>query len=289
MLVSREELRFDFNGARFDLQIPAERKWLGWIFNQFLYGEITGIQCGHWLFRAPHLGAATFLARQASEELAHFRKFLRILSLLNEKPAAAHWAVKFLATGMMGGTWGEHVALEMALGEGLVLTVFYAMADTIGDPEIQKILHTSALEEERHVEFGERETREWIRSYPSSKRLLLGLAYVQLLVLKRLRSGVIQRVNRSLHSEHPVMKQFDLFFDHTVRSFELRIDRLGLSSKPIGQFSLVTRLELVLLIPIRMIYARLFTRTPVLTKAYLTDPSLRLEAERFVASQSTLE
>ena len=111
-------------GAGFDLAKPEERQLLAWVFNQFLYGEVTGIQCGHWLYHSPSLQAATFIAKQAGEELAHVRKFLRIFSLLGEKPGPAHWAVRFLSTGMMGGSWGEHVALEMALGEGLVLSVF---------------------------------------------------------------------------------------------------------------------------------------------------------------------
>ena len=131
MLISRQELTYDFNGAAFDLEKAGDRALLAWIFNQFLYGEVTGIQCGHWLYRAPHLNAAAFLAKQAGEELSHVRKFLRILSLLGEKPDTAHSAVRFLSTGMMGGIWGEHVAIEMALGEGLVLGVFYALIDTI--------------------------------------------------------------------------------------------------------------------------------------------------------------
>src|SRR4051794_2204621 len=155
MLVPKQELRFDWQGAGFDLSRPEERKLLAWVFNQFLYGEVTGIQCGHWLYRAPSLRAASFLAKQAGEELSHVRKILRIFSLLGERPGRAHPAIVFLSTGMMGGSWGEHVALEMAIGEGLVLGVFYAMADTIPHPEIRKILEQAVGEEERHVEFGE--------------------------------------------------------------------------------------------------------------------------------------
>jgi len=102
MIVLRDELRFDFKGAQFDLTSESDRKLLGWIFNQFLYGEVTGIQCGHWLYQAPSLNAASFLAKQASEELSHVRKILRIFSLLGEKPDKAHWAIRFLSTGMMG-------------------------------------------------------------------------------------------------------------------------------------------------------------------------------------------
>src|SRR5207244_168903 len=118
------------------------------------YGEASGIQCGYWLYRAPTINAAVFLAKQAGEELSHFKRILRIFSILGEEPEKAHWAVRFLSTGMMGRSWGEHVAIEMALGEGLVLSVFYALEDTIGNPEIQKILSSAIVEEERHVEFG---------------------------------------------------------------------------------------------------------------------------------------
>jgi hypothetical protein len=74
MTVSRDELRFDFQGAQFNLSNEVDRKLLGWILNQFLYGEVTGIQCGYWLYRAPSLSAASFLAKQASEELSHVRR-----------------------------------------------------------------------------------------------------------------------------------------------------------------------------------------------------------------------
>ena len=43
MRVSRDELRFDFGEARF--RLPRDRALLAWIVDQFLYGEVTGIQC----------------------------------------------------------------------------------------------------------------------------------------------------------------------------------------------------------------------------------------------------
>src|SRR3954470_12154366 len=98
MLIQESELRFDFRGAQFDLGKPSDRKLLGWVFNQFLYGEVTGIQCGHWLYRAPHLNAAAFLAKQAAEEISHVRKILRIFTLLGEKPGEAHPAIRYLST-----------------------------------------------------------------------------------------------------------------------------------------------------------------------------------------------
>src|SRR2546425_1166193 len=103
-----------------------------WMTNQFLYGEVTGIQCGHWLYRAPDLEAARFFSRQAVEEFQHVENFVRILELLGEPPAPAHRMVRFLSTGMMPGSFEEHVCLEMALGEGFVLMALYGVIDKIG-------------------------------------------------------------------------------------------------------------------------------------------------------------
>src|SRR3954467_15836056 len=115
MLLTREEMSFDFGGARFD---PVrDKQVLGWMMNQFLYGEVTGIQCGHWLYQAPDLAAALFFSRQAVEEFQHVDNFVRILQLLGERPAPALPLVRFLSTGMMPATFEEHVCLEMALGE----------------------------------------------------------------------------------------------------------------------------------------------------------------------------
>lgn len=277
MLIPREELRFDFKGGRFDLRSEADRRLLGWIFSQFLYGEVTGIQCGWWLYRAPHLDAAVFLARQAGEELSHVRRILKILSLLGEKPERAHGAVRFLATGMMGHSWGEHVALEMALGEGLVLGVFYAMLDTIPDPEIQRILSTAIVEEERHVEFGERETILWLQRYPGSRRLLLGLGLVQVRALRLLKRFVLKRLAQRVGPSHPVMSQFEAFYDQAVRCFETRIERLGLSPSPLGRLGLPAKVSLMLSLPFRMLWGRFALRTTPLTKTYLEDPALNKE------------
>ncbi len=280
MLIEESELRFDFKGAKFDLDKPSERKLLGWVFNQFLYGEVTGIQCGHWLYRAPHLNAAAFLAKQAGEEISHVRRILRILTLLDEKPAPAHGAIRFLSTGMMGGSWGEHVALEMALGEGLVLGVFYAMADTIPHPEIHKILATAAVEEQRHVEFGERETIAWLKGNPRAKRSILAQALVQSIALRWLKGYVIRKLV-ARHPGHPVLSQFDGFYDHVLRNFNLRIERLGLCDRPLDRLGFSERTLLLSLLPIRRLWLKLTSRKErLLTATYLTDPVLLAESER---------
>jgi hypothetical protein len=282
MLVSREELRYDFGGAQFDLARIEERRLLAWVFNQFLYGEVTGIQCGHWLYHAPSLQAASFLAKQAGEELSHVRKILRVFSLLGEKPSSAHWAVRFLSTGMMGSSWGEHVALEMALGEGLVLSVFYVLVDTTRDhKEIHKILETAAHEEERHVEFGERETLMWLQSNPGSRPLLLGLAVVQSWALHLLQGFVTKQVVKQVGPEHPVLKRFGAFYEHALTSFELRIERLGLAAKPLSQFSRFEKIRLVAALPFRKLLWRFKGRVPLLTETYLADPALEAESRRY--------
>lgn len=279
MLVSREEMRFDFKEARFDLRKESDRKLLGWIFNQFLYGEVTGIQCGHWLYQAPHLNAAVFLAKQASEELSHVRKILRILSLMGEKPGPAHWAIRFLSTEMMGKSWGEHVTLEMALGEGLVLGVFYAMADTIEHPEIRKILETATLEEERHVEFGERETQAWLEHHPETRGFLLGSALLQIWILLRFRGFIIRRLAKD--SQNPILAVFPEFYDHAVKCFELRVERLGLSQKRLSELGGFEKLCLMVCVPIRQFASRFKRRKPLLTSTYLDDPMLKTESRHF--------
>ncbi len=281
MLIPRSELSFNFRGAKFDVQKVEDRRFLVWVFNQFLYGEVTGIQCGHWLYHAPHLNAASFLAKQASEELSHVRKILRILSILGGQPAPAHAMIRFLSTGMMGKNWGEHVCLEMALGEGLVLTVFYALADTIDQPEIKKILESALVEEERHVIFGERETRAWLESHPEDRKLLLGKALLQVYALSRLKRFVLKRLFRSKAIEHPVLSQFDVFYDHVIRMFNIRVERLGLSRRSTADIGFLERWSLILMLPLRGLRAKLRRRHRLLTSTYLQDPTLAQETERF--------
>src|SRR2546430_12443937 len=123
MLLTREEMTFDFGGARLD---PVrDRQLLGWMMNQFLYGEVTGIQCGHWLYDAPDLEAARFFSRQAVEEFQHVDNFVRILALLGEEPAAAQPMVRLLTTGIIPASFEAHVCLTMAPSERLVLMPLY--------------------------------------------------------------------------------------------------------------------------------------------------------------------
>jgi bacterioferritin (cytochrome b1) len=283
MLLSREEMSFDFAGARLD---PVRDKDLvEWIMNQFLYGEMTGIQVGHWLYEAPDVAAARFLARQALEEMQHVDNFLRMLRMMDMRPKPAHPMVRFLSTGMMGGSWAEHVCLEMAAGEGFVLVAFYAVIDTLDHQGSIDILRRAVKQEERHVEFGEQQTMRAIESRPGVRRRLTGLHLVSLWGVTRLGRFIQKR----LPQDHPVLRHMPAFLAHTNRCAELRMQRMGLLDRPLAELSRV-RAALYILeaygaklpgalislvkLPFRLLAAP-FRRRRRLTDTYLDDPYVR--------------
>jgi len=303
MLLSREEMAFDFGGAKLDpVKDARDRDVIVWAVQQFLYGEITGIQIGHWLFNAPDLDAARFLSRQAVEEFQHVGNFLRILEILGARPAPAAAPVRFLATGLMGGDWAEHVAMEMALGEGLVLQSFYAMIEAVDEPEIVAILKRAVKQEERHVEFGEQRTMRAIAGKPWLRRRLLGLALVTLWGVARLEAVMKAR----LPMDHPAHKQLPALVRHSVQVAETRLMRIGLIDRPLSSLSTGRRLLLVLeayagkiaggllgfvlgivLLPLRAIG---LLKPRRLTDTYLDDPlvqgtSLRAQSDDDVEDQ----
>ncbi len=285
MLLSREEMAFDFGGKKLD---PVrDKEVIVWAVQQFLYGEVTGIQIGHWLYNAPDLESARFLSRQAVEEFQHVGNFLRILEILGARPDKAAGPVRFLATGLMGNDWSEHVAMEMALGEGLVLQAFYAMIETVDEAEITAILRRGVKQEERHVEFGEQQTAKAIRGKPWLRRRLLGLALVTLWGVARLEA----LMKRRLPMDHPTLQVLPELVRHTVRVAEVRLQRIGLIDRPLSSLSSGRKLLYVLeayagklasgllgmvlgvvLFPLRMI--GLF-RPKRLTDTYLDDPQVR--------------
>ncbi|HEX4418656.1 MAG TPA: ferritin-like domain-containing protein [Kofleriaceae bacterium] len=239
MLLTRNEMTFDFAGAKLD---PArDRELLEWMFNQFLYGEVTGIQVGHWLYEAPDFEAARFLARQSLEEMQHVDNFLRIMAMLGCRPRPAHAAVRFLATGMMGGSWAEHVALEMAQGEGFVLQAFYAVIDTLDHKPSVDILRRAVKQEERHVEFGEQQTAKAIEGKPWLRRRLLGLSLVSMWGVARLARFMEHR----LPKDHPVLGYLPAFLAHANVCAELRLRRIGVLDRPLAELSGAARAVLV--------------------------------------------
>ena len=281
MLLTREEMTFDFQGGTLD---PArDKELLEWMFNQFLYGEMTGIQVGHWLYEhAPDYEAAKFLARQSLEEMQHVDNFLRIMAMLGLRAKKPHAAIRFLATGMMGSSWAEHVALEMAAGEGFVLMAFYAVIDTLDHKPSVDILRRAVKQEERHVEFGEQQTMKAIEGKPWLRRRLLGLNLVSMWGVRRLARFMETRVAK----DHPMLKHLPAFLDLTIQNSEKRMLRIGLLDRPLAELSAARRAALVaeayggkalggvaslLTLPLRILPP---FRKKRLTDTYLTDPKI---------------
>src|SRR5262249_43829972 len=155
--------------------------------------------------------------------------------------------VRFLATGMMGGSWAEHVALEMAQGEGFVLQAFYAVIDTLDHKPSVDILRRAVKQEERHVEFGEQQTAKAIESKPWLRRRLLGLALVSMWAVRRLARYMERRLSQAKGQgkgqgdDHPVMKHLPAFLDHANRCAELRLRRIGVLDRPLAELSGLAR------------------------------------------------
>jgi hypothetical protein len=273
MLLSREEMHYDFGGAQFTL--PQDRDSLGWIFSQFLYGEVTGIQVGHWIHRAPDLQSARFLAVQCGQELAHVRLIGAIFAQLGVRPEPAHRWVKFLATGLMGSGWEEHCCLEMALGEGYVLAIFYALEDTIPDPEIVRLLRIASRQEAMHVQFGEQQTQRAARDRRLRRRLL-GMSLVSLLGMRRLSGALRRRADPG----HPVWRQLPAFADHLAALTELRLQRLGLLDQPLDALPAWRRAWLATTGLAWRGAALLPRRRRLLTDTYLDDPAVQKAASR---------
>jgi len=216
------------------------------------------------------LESARFLALQCAQELAHVRLVRRIFDLLETEPEPAHRWVRFLSTGLMGASWEEHVCLEMALGEGYVLAVFYALIDTIPEPRIRRLLETAARQEEAHVAFGEEQTRRAARD-ARMRRHLLGMSLLSLAVLDRLARATERRSRR----EHPVWRQLPAFTRHIVDISERRLLRMGVLEKPLAELPRARRWSLIGagavargLAPLRLRRRRLLTQT------YLQDPQI---------------
>jgi hypothetical protein len=282
MLLSRDEMRFDFRGAKF--HPVRDRDILRWILSQFLYGEVTGIQVGHWLYGAPDIESARFLARQAIEELQHVGSFLKVMQTLGVTPEPAHPMLRFLATGMMGSDWAEHVALEMATGEGFVLAAFYALIDTLDHGEAVAILERSVRQEESHVDFGERQTMKLLAERPNLRPQLLAANLVWMWGVKRLAAYLDKRVP----SSHPVLSQLMPFLAHALRCAELRIERMGLCEGSLSDLSTARKAALLAEFGAYKIggAALRAARAPLsflpfvpkqtrLTDTYLSDPAIR--------------
>jgi hypothetical protein len=251
---------------------------LAWIFSQFLFGEVTGVQVGTWLAQAPDFEAAQFLARQANEEMAHVKLFLRILASLGAEPRPPHRALRFLATDFAGGTFSEHCALELALGEGFVLMAIYALIDTLPESDTRRLLVGLSRQEEGHVSFGEDQTSRALRRDPDAAGHILGLALVSLAAIGRLGGWVRRRYPR-----HPVLFQMPGVLAATVDAAELRMRRVGMLRRPLAAIPATERAGLMVAAVGRR-YGRALNpfrpRARPLTVTYLGDPAVRARLAR---------
>jgi hypothetical protein len=194
--------------------------------------------------------------------------------------------VRFLATGMMAGSWAEHVAMEMATGEGFVLAAFYAMIDTLDHPEAVDIMKRAVRQEEGHVDFGEQQTIKLIERDPGLRRELLGLSLVWMWGVQRLAGFMQKRL-----PAQPVLSRLPEFLALALRCNEIRLQRMGVLQGPLGALSPMQKSALV-----AEAYARKGGATARklanavslrgkkrLTETYLNDPAVRalvLDAER---------
>ncbi|MCX5747256.1 MAG: ferritin-like domain-containing protein [Proteobacteria bacterium] len=173
--------------------------------------------------------------------MQHVDNFLRIMAMLGCQPKPAHAAVRFLATGMMGGSWAEHVALEMAQGEGFVLQAFYAVIDTLDHKPSIDILRRAVKQEERHVEFGETQTMKAIEGKAWLRRRLLGLSLVSMWGVSRIAGFMKTR----LPADHVVLGHLPAFLAHANRCAEMRLIRIGVLDRPLAEIGRAKRALLV--------------------------------------------
>ncbi|MDM7916133.1 MAG: ferritin-like domain-containing protein [Candidatus Eisenbacteria bacterium] len=209
---SRHAPGYDFGGATFDLESPQDREIVRFILSQALYGEATGVYCGKSLYAARSLEAAQFYVRQAAQELRHLEVFGSIFRELDMRPSRAHWVIRFLSTH--NNYYPVKVMMEHLIGEGLVLDLFRdVLMQTLPDsdprvPPIKRKLEAICRDEEKHVAWGERETRRLARGSALLRTAYFGILELQLALLPVLVKAVASR-----GEGHPVLGQTGAFLD----------------------------------------------------------------------------
>jgi hypothetical protein len=173
---------------------------------------------------------------------------------------------------MMGDDWAEHVFLEMALGEGYVLAVLYALIDTIENEEIRSILRRATRQEERHVAFGELETAKVLEARPRLRGRLLGLGLWSLAGVSALARGV----ERKRESRHPVLDRFPEFLRHVRGTAEIRLRRLGVLEGEVSSIPRSARWSMMASSAAEHGVRRIWPfKRSLLTRTYLSDERLR--------------
>jgi hypothetical protein len=129
----------------------------------------------------------------------------------------------------------------MAQGEGFVLQAFYAVIDTLDHKPSVDILRRAVKQEERHVEFGEQQTRKAIEGRPWLRRRLLGLSLVSMWGVRRL----ARYMEKRLPKDHAVLGYLPKFLDHANTCAELRLRRIGVLDRPLEELGGAKRALLV--------------------------------------------
>ncbi len=204
---------YDFRGATFRLENPADHAVVRFVLSQALFGEATGVYCGKSLYAARSLEAARFYLRQAHQELNHLQLFADIFRTLQMEPLPAHWVIRLLSSH--NNYYPLKVFMEHAIGEGMVLDIFRdVLLQTLPDddprvPEIKKKLRVVCREELEHVAWGEKETMRLITENPHLKAPFYGLLEIQLLLV----SLLVKRFEGAA-SGHPVLSHLPAFVEY---------------------------------------------------------------------------
>ena len=224
------------------LEPARDRELLEWMFNQFLYGEVTGIQVGHWLYDAPDLDAAKFLARQSLEEMQHVDNFLRIMTMLGCQPKPAHARGALPGDRHDGRLVGRARRARDGAGRGLRAAGVLrgdrharsqAVASTsCGAPSSRKSATSSSASSRPRRR--SRAGRGCAAACSASPGLDVGRAPA-----------------RQLHGEAscppttPVLSHLPAFLAHAQSCAELRLRRIGVLDRPLAEISRRKRAALV--------------------------------------------
>jgi len=217
---------YDFKGATFDLNDPADREILCFVLSQALFGEATGVYCGRSLYSARSLEAARFYTRQARQELGHLQLFADIFRALDLTPTPPHWVIRLLSAH--NNYYPLKVLMEHAIGEGMVLDIFKdLLLQTLPDsdprvPAIKKKLRVVVREEAEHVAWGEKETAAMLRAKPWLAAPFMGLVDLQLATLPLLVSRL-----KGARRDHPVLSQLEPFVEHVRQRVRRQGQKLG--------------------------------------------------------------
>jgi hypothetical protein len=105
--------------------------------------------------------------------------------------------------------------------------------DTLDHKPTVDILKRAVKQEERHVEFGEEQTKKAIEGKPWLRRRLLGLSLVSMWGVRKL-AGYMEK---KLPADHVVLKHLPAFLAHANACAETRLRRIGVLDRPLAEIS----------------------------------------------------